>query len=305
MLPIVLLLSGVAAIAQTPSAATQNPAPVPADLAELASRVETAHRPQGSVAPVTALRADFEVHLLDPSAPQKGQADLAVQLLEWARPNTKKPVTLIRYELGDAGTRVVRGRDSEGPWHSVQGAPVDLTSADYVEDLATFQRHSNVAKQLVRFLSPGDALRSLQQPSAVTAEDLVIERGTKVPCVTIEGDMASFPLVHKARDDGPVHVRFFVDRANGHLVALDVWPQSAGKPDPLQGERIVLLDLRLREGILVPHRLRHLFRDPEGRLRPNSEAVMMKLELRPLLAPADFERKKAVLPSQPGPPKKG
>lgn len=291
MLPIVLLLLGVAAFART-QPPTQDPPPAPADLAELASRVETAHRLQGSVAPVLALRAHFEVHLLDPKAPEKGQADLGVQLLEWERPDGKKPLTLIRYEVGEGGTRVVRGRDGEGPWQLVQGVPRDLTGADFVEDLATFQRHTNLAKQLVRFLSPADVLRSLQQPSAVTAEDLTIERGTNVACVTVAGNLASFPLVHDARDDGPVHTRFFVDRKSGHLVALDVWRLYEGKPDPRSGERILLLDLRPRDGMLVPHRLRHLFRDADGRLRPNSEAVMMKLELRPKLVAADFERTK-------------
>jgi hypothetical protein len=268
----------------------QSPAAADDDLAALASTVEQAHRPKGPVPPVTALRSVFQVHLLDPGAEQKGVVDLAVRYLEWTRPNAKKPTALIRYELGDGATEVVRGRDRDGPWHRVQGQPRDLQNADYERDYAIFQQHSNLAKQLVRFLSPGTVLRELQQASAIGNEDLTVERGTVVACRVVEGVLPSFPLVHQGQDDVPVHTKFFVDRASGQLLALDVWPLQDGKRDDGKGERILLLHARERDGLLVPGELRHLFRDQAGRLRPNSKAVMVRLELRPALAPEDFDR---------------
>lgn len=273
-------------------ASAQNPADAPDELATLATRVELAHRPKGPVPAVTALQAVFQVHLLDPNADQKGVVDLAVRYLEWTRPNSKKPTILIRYEVGETGARIVRGRDADGPWHLVQGRPRDLQNADYERDYAIFKQHTNLAKQLVRFLSPGAVMRELQQPSPIGDEDLAVERGVRVACQTIEGGLASFPLVHQGQDELPVHAKFFVAKATGQLAALDIWPLRDGKRDDTQGERVLLLQLQERDGLLVPSELRHLFRDGEGRLRPNSKAVMVKLELRPELRAEDFDRTK-------------
>ncbi|MFY9342117.1 MAG: hypothetical protein WAT39_06500 [Planctomycetota bacterium] len=302
LFPVLVTLSLFGAtLAQTPAPAVPKPGsegkaqePEAAsgqrdDLQALAQSVETAHRPKGPVPAVTALRASFEVHLTDPAAEQKGQVDLAVQYLEWTRPGASRPVALLRYQVGDAGTQVTRGRDRDGPWHLVQGKPRDL-NADFQQDLDTFQAHANLMKQLVRFLSPGTVLRALQQPGPVSSEVLVVARGSEVGCRTIAGDLASFPLVRGGSDDGPVHVRFFVDQANGRLCALDAWPLRDGKRDDRQGERVLLLDFFERDGLLVPRRILHLFRDEQGKPRPNTEAVLMKLELRPELRAEDFDR---------------
>ncbi len=268
----------------------QTPAPPTGELEALAAKVETAHRPKGPVPRITALRATFTVHLLDPTAEQRGQVDLAVQFLEWQRTTNSKTTALVRYQMSEASTQVVRGLDRDGPWQIVKGEARDLESADSTQDLEAFRQHANVLKQLVRFLSPGDALRSLQEPGPVRTEDLVIGREDKVACQTIEGRLAEFPMVRKGQADGPVAVKFWIAEPQGVVVAVDVWPLRDGKPDTRAGERILLQELKDRDGVLVPLRLKHLQSDAEGKLRTSTEAVLVKLELRPELRVEDFDR---------------
>ncbi|MBL8752793.1 MAG: hypothetical protein JNK15_05785, partial [Planctomycetes bacterium] len=71
-----LLLALATAAAQAPTAAAT---PAADELAALAAKVETAHRPRGPVARVGELTASFAVHLLDPTAEQRGQVDLDVK----------------------------------------------------------------------------------------------------------------------------------------------------------------------------------------------------------------------------------
>jgi hypothetical protein len=154
---------------------------LPIELRELAQRVDQAHPPRGPVPAVTALRTDLTLHLQDPAAEQRGQVDLAVQFMMWT-PEGKKERPLLRYEVRDAGKPIVRGRDRFGYWQLFQGKPKDLTTADLATDLEQAQRHTSLARQLLRFLSPGEVLRALQQPSPVREEKLPIERG-KPPIV--------------------------------------------------------------------------------------------------------------------------
>lgn len=261
------------------------------DLLALASRVETAHRPSGPVPQVTALKAAIELHMLDKKSEQRGQVDLLLDFLEWQRPGGKRVVPLLRYEVRDAGTPVVRGRDRDGPWQLVRGEARDLTSADATQDLAAFERHSNLVKQLLRFLSPGDVLRSLQQPGPIGDETLEVQRGTKVACQTVQGQLPAFPLLQQAGDDAPVELKVWIDKATGRLLAVDAWLLQDGKKDIARGERIVLGKLEVRDGLLVPLELLHLFREADGGLSLQSRAVMTKLSLRPELRAEDFDRK--------------
>lgn len=268
----------------------QDPPPLPPDLQALAAQVETAHRPRGPVARVTAFRGDLELHLLDPTAEQRGQVDLAVRFLETALPGSSKVRALIRYEVRDAGSPIVRGRDRYGPWQLFQGEPKDITGPSFVQDREQCERHTNLAKQLVRFLSPGEVLLALQQPGPVTEQVLAIDRATRVPCLTVAGDLPAFPLLQLGGDDAPAHVQVFVGRATGRLVAIDAWPLVDGKRDPGRGERIVLRDLHERDGLLVPRELVHLFRLPDGTLRLQSMARLSTLSLFPELRVEDFDR---------------
>ena len=58
-----------------------------------------------------------------------------------------------------------------------------------------------------------------------------------------------------------------------------------------EGERIKLDKLEERNGLLVPSQLHYLFRDQRGQLRSHSTVNIIKLDLKPDLAPADFDRK--------------
>ncbi|MFN6146563.1 MAG: hypothetical protein ACK5AL_09415 [Planctomycetota bacterium] len=279
--------------AQTPPPPAQGAPPAPQDspsLTNLAGLVDAAHRPGGPTPVVTALRGNVELHLVARNAEQRGQVDLGVRYLEWTRPDGKKVVPLLRYEVKEAGTPLVRGRDRNGPWLLAKDEPRDMTAADLAQDLAEFERRQNLVRQLLRFLEPGAVLRSLQQPGPVAAADLVVQRGTTVPCHVVVGNLAAFPLLRRGGDDAPALVKVWIERAGNRLLAVDATPVVDGRPDDRGGERVLLKDLRERDGLLVPNEIVHLFAEASGGYALQSRAVVTALELRPELRAEDFDR---------------
>lgn len=269
----------------------QEPPSPPLDREQLAARVDAAHRPNGPVPPVTAFRCDLKLELVDRDAATGGAADLAVQFLAWQRPDSDRVRPLIRYEVRDAGSPIVRGRDRDGPWQLFQGEPRDLRAAQFADDRAACERHTNLARQLLRFLDPGQVLRSLAQPSAVRDENLRLQR-QPVPCQTIEGDLDAFPLLQQAGEDAPVRLKVFVDQATGRLLAIEAMPLQDGKPDPARLEQVQLHGLYEQDDLLVPRSIVHLFRKPNGQLHAETRATLTTLSLRPELGVDDFQRSK-------------
>lgn len=281
------------ATATAPAEGTAKPASPTArphaDLEALAGRVQTAHHPKGPVAPVQAFTGSLELHLVDADAEQRGQVDLDVRFLEWTPPGKTSVRPLLRYQVVQAGKPIVRGRDRFGPWQLIQGKPKDLND-QLARDLEECERHTNLARQLLKLLAPGDVLRALQRPSAVASEPLNVERGVRIECETVEGDLPAFPLLQQGGEDAPTHLKVYVAKENGRLIAVDAWPTKDGKIDPTQGERMLLLDLHERDGVLVPRELKHLFRNETGKLRLKTRAVLNNLSLRPKLGVDDFDR---------------
>ena len=275
------------------AALPQDPAPPPLkDIEALAARVEAAHRPQGRVPPVNAFKSQLELHMLDTEAPQGGQVDLEVQFLDWLKPGSTTPRALIRYKVLEAGTPIARGQDRHGPWQLFQGEPRDLQGAEFAADLAACERHTNLARQLVRFLDPGAVLRALEQPTAVRTEELRINRNTSVECETVEGRLAAFPLLQQGGEDAAVSLKVFVRKSDARLLTVEASPLVGGKPDTTRRERVNLLDLHEVSGLLVPRCIEHLFGGPDGSLRPQSRAVLKTLTLRPEYTAEDFDRTK-------------
>ncbi len=295
--PTLLLL---AASLTTPAAQEPGPAsaPTPAvfaapqDLAALAERVGKAHRPGGPVDPVHAFRGSLEVHLLAAAADRGGQADLLVQFLNWRREGSSRVVPLIRYEIQQAGQPIVRGRDRNGYWHLFQGEPRDLSKTDFAADREACMRDTNLARQLLRFLDPEAVLRELAKPSAVREQPLQLGREPKVDCLCVEGDLEAFPLLQQSGEDAPVRIAIYVRAADSRLAAIEVWPLVDGLPEASRGELVRLAELHERDGLLVPRRLDHFFRNEKGELRLQSKAVLTSLSLRPELRAEDFDRKK-------------
>jgi hypothetical protein len=272
-------------------AAAQNdtlPTPLPADLEALARRVEAAHHPQGPVARVTAFDGSLELHVHDAKQAQGGQVDVDVKYLEW-HPAPNRTRHLIRYSIREATPPVECGRDKNGFWHLYQGEAINLTEAD-VQDRAAAERHTNLARQLVRFLEPGQVLRALTGPSPVRDEPFQMSRETPVACETVEGGLPAFPLLQQGGDDAPVHAKVLVEKATGRLLAIEVSPLVQGKPDVARTEVVRLNDLRPQDGFLVPRQLLHWQRGDDGRLRLASRAVLPRLTLRPNLSEEDFRR---------------
>jgi hypothetical protein len=290
MHPILSLLLTVSLSAQTPPPA--KPPSAPPDLATLASSVQAAHHPNGPTARVTSLEAAIQLHLVDKRAEQRGLVELEVRFLEWQRASGKLAEPLIRYEVRGSETPIVRGRDREGPWQLAQGEPRDLDAADAAEERAAFERHANLVRQMLRFLSPGDVLLALQQPSAVRDDDLVLNARTKIACHTVTGRLPAFPLLQQGGEDAPVELTVWVDRASSRLVAVDAWPLEQGVRIEVRGERVLLRDLQERDGLLVPFTLAHLFREADGKLALKTEAKLTDIKLRKPLLVESFDRTK-------------
>lgn len=265
---------------------------MPQDLAALAARVDASHHPHGPVAPVTAFKGSLEVHLLAADAERGGQAALLVQFLRWQRPNSTRTRDLIRYEVKQAGDPIVRGRDRNGFWHLFQGEPRDLGGAEFANDLAACERDTNLARQLLQFLDPAAVLRGMTRPSPVVEQPLQLGREPAVTCQRVEGDLAAFPLLQQAGADAPVHVAVYVTKDKGELLALEIWPLVDGNPERTRGELVRLRDLHERDGLLVPRRLEHFFRNDKGELSLQSRAAVTSLSLRPELSAEDFDRPK-------------
>jgi hypothetical protein len=273
--------------------APQEPPPSPADdLPALAARIDGAHHPRGPVPEITAFRSTLELHLEDKDAAQAGRVELDVQFLQWRDPARDRVRPLIRYMVKDAGSPIVRGRDRNGPWQLFQDHAENLRQAQFADDLAACERHTNLARQLLRFLDPGSVLRALTNPSAVTTAELAIERGTRITCQVVEGDLPAFPLLQQGGDDAPVRLKIYVDRSNGQLAAIEACPLVDGAPATERMERVVLRDLHEQDDLLVPRSISHLFRIPDGRFKLQTTTVLTALSLRPELRAEDFDRPK-------------
>ena len=257
----------------------------------LALRVANAHRPDGPTPQIDSFRCNIVLEMHDATQDKGGQAELSVDYLDYLDPKRTKPTTLLRYEVRGTERPIVRGSDMFGPWHLHRGTPTDLTGADFTNDLQTFLEHRNLAKQLVRFLSPGEVIRSLNNPSEVSNERLQLTRRKFLDVVAIEGNLEKFPMMQSAGEEAPARLKIYVDPKSNHLVAVDVWPLDEGKPNLMRGERIKLGNLQKRAGLLVPHQLNYLWRDKLGKLRSHSQVNMIKLDLQPDLSKEHFNRR--------------
>jgi len=257
----------------------------------LALRVAKAHQPEGAATKIEAFRSTIELEMKDATQAKGGQVALDVAFLEFQKATRKLLTTLLRYEVRGAEQPIVRGQDKYGPWHIHDGKPQNLTSANLERDLKAFLEHKNLAKQLVRFLLPGDVIRSLNNCSEVRQQKLQLTRDTFLDTLAIDGDIEKFPMMQNAGEEAPARLTIYVDRNSDRLVAVDVTPLKDGVPDPTLGERIKFDKLEARNGLLVPNQLHYLFRDQRGQLRLHSTVNIIKLDLRPDLKEEYFERK--------------
>lgn len=273
---------------EPPRGATPDQIP---DLPKLVAALARAHRPSGAAPPTESFRCKLELQLVDPTQKQGGQAALAVRFLRWSPPSSSRRFTLIRYEVRGGEERIVAGRDRDGPWHLVQGKPESLTAARFEADLEAFRERTNLARQLLRFLSPDQVVRSLKNPSDIARERLQV--GTRpYQCLTISGDIDSFPRMREAGDDGPARLKLYIEQRTSRLLAVDAAPLVDDKPDTQRGERILLRRLHERDGVLVPLELVHLWNDEQGVPRPRWRIALPSIELKPdpPLTVDDFDR---------------
>lgn len=258
--------------------------------AAFALRVAKAHQQGEQKQKITSFVTTIDLELKDATKDKGGHVALDVAYLEFQEPKRKQPTTLLRYESRSSDKPVVRGQDKLGPWHLSGGKPQDLTGAEQEEDLKSFLEHKNLAKQLVRFLLPGDVIRSLSNCSEVHEHKLQLTRDTFLDTLAIDGDIDKFPMMQNAGEEAPARLTIYIDKKTDRLVAMDVTPLKDGKAQPGKGERIKLERLEQRNGMIVPTRLQYLWRDAKGRLRSHTTVNIFKLNLQPRLRPSDFDR---------------
>jgi len=281
----------------TPEAAPKPPAEHKApqddisDQEALALRVAKAHRPGEEQPKINAFTSKIELELKDATADQGGQVTLDVAYLDLVHPKRKKTTTLLRYEVQGGEDRIVRGFDVFGPWHLRNGKPADLTAANAVQDLENFQEHRNLARQLVRFLSPDEVIRSLKNCSKVEEREIVLARKRPTKALAIEGDVERFPMMHIAGEELPARLTIWVDIKSSKLLAVDVTPIIDSVAQPDRRERIKLSKLTERDGLLVPRFLHYLLPDKRGALKIHSTVHLVDLNLSPNLTTSDFNRK--------------
>lgn len=273
---------------KAPTSSAQNGVP---NREALALRVSTAHQPNGKIAKISAFTSKIELELKDVTADKGGQITLDVSYLELHKAKPKKPTTLLRYEVKGGEERIVRGFDVFGPWHLRNGKPQDLTAPNAVQDLKHFQEHRNLARQLVRFLSPSEVIHSLSNCSEVQERDIILTRRKTTKALAIEGDVERFPMMHNAGEEQPARLTIWVDIKTNRLLAVDVTPRIKGQLKPEGRERIKLAKLTERNGLLVPKYLHYLLPNKEGQLQIHSTVHLVDLNLRPNLTTSDFNRK--------------
>lgn len=293
LLPVLLFAAAVAAQTE-PSA----PPAVPKDLAQLAAKVAKSHRPGDDGPPVVAFQGSLEVQLVAADAKQGGQVNLFVQFLHWQRPNSTRSRDLIGYEITQAGEPILRGRDRNGFWHLFGGQARDLQGADFATDLQNAERDTDLARQLLRCLDPAAMLLALERPAAVRETTLQLGREPAVACLSVVGNLPSFPLLQQGGEEAAVQVEVFVTRQDHRLLALSLWPLVEGNPERSRGELVRLRDLHLRDGLLVPRRIEHFFHNEQGALKLQSRTAVVDLDLRPKLEAEMLDRDTLVKAAQ-------
>lgn len=221
-----------------------------------------------------------------------------MQFLHWQRPNSTRSRDLIGYEITQAGEPILRGRDRNGFWHLFGGQARDLQGADFATDLQNAERDTDLARQLLRCLDPAAMLLALERPAAVRETTLQLGREPAVACLSVVGNLPSFPLLQQGGEEAAVQVEVFVTRQDHRLLALSLWPLVEGNPERSRGELVRLRDLHLRDGLLVPRRIEHFFRNEQGALKLQSRTAVVDLDLRPKLEAEMLDRDTLVKAAQ-------
>lgn len=285
-----LIASTTAILAGSAASPAQEPAP-PIDLARLAAMVDAAHRPDGATRAITAYRSALTIEQVAADAAERGQAELRVQFLMWRATDQERPRPLIRYELTDSARPVVRGRDRLGYWMLSGGKAEDLRGRDFQQEYDAARRDLRLAQQLLELLDPGAVLRALRSPSPVGQQELKLGRTAAVPCYAVSGGLEVFPMLQTAGDERPAHVKVYVQRDTGRLLAVEIWPQDdAGAPVREQGELVRLDGHRLVDGVLLPMQLTHFRVGSDGLRQVQMKVTLNTIHLNPRLDAEQLDR---------------
>lgn len=257
------------------------------DLEQLVQQVEQAHRTADAPPVPGGFRATLQIQTH--GSEQRVTVELKVLFREWETP-AGRSWPLIRYEQIDAAKSAVHGRDTKGFWALLDGRVRDLQHRDLEADYESCRRNLKLARQMLRFLEPAQVLRRLQEPGPVREEVLRLSRGAAVPCRTVSGRLAGFPLRQQAGEDAPVQAKVFVG-PEGHLLALEVTPlDENGAPEQGAGEFLYFRDYRELSGRWVPGEVLHFAVPAAGERRLQMEVGLITLALDGDIPPAAFDR---------------
>lgn len=274
-----LCLPALAAAQDTPS------------LAQLTELVRDAHRTKDAVA-IESFKADLRIEELARTAEEhRGQIELEVQFLDWKHPDTGRAYPLIRYRQTDSARSIEQGRDREDYWAMADGKPQNMRSRELATDLEHARRNIKLARQMVQLVDASQLLATLKDPSSVQSEDLVQGRALKVPCHTVTGTLASFPLRQHDGEESDVSAKVFVAKDSNLLIGLEVRPVHAdSKDDKSEAEFVFLTEHRENRGRIVPTRIVHFAVDDTGKRRAQMGIDLTTFDLDAKLEPAAFDR---------------
>lgn len=197
---------------------------------------------------------------------------------------------LIRYNLEEAERAIELGQDEKGMW-TRNGDKVDaLTSKEFAKDRKTLRQQLRLARQMLQYLDPANALRSLTDRSPVTTCELKISRAETIEdCRHVRGQIDDFPLFET--QGGAHRVQLEIWTKDGLLTALRATPTDDQGGARGRAEFVLLQDHRPLDGISVPTKLT-IFGEPEapGRRQPVARIEIQALDLDPPLDAAAFAR---------------
>lgn len=199
----------------------------------------------------------------------------------------------IRYRIEEEGEIIERGRDRIGVWDRVGDKVRPLSGREYGQDREQINRHTRLARQLLRFLDPGALLRSLKELSLVQIEELPLGiRGKMRRFTTVSGQLDSFPLYALEENPDKVALKMLIDPESHQLSAVQLVPLNAEGNALAGGELIMLQDHKETQGRLLPTLLTIFRLFETGVMKPYVTVKVFQIDLDPGLTAQDMLRPK-------------
>jgi hypothetical protein len=267
----------------------QEKASIPGEIAELAAKLDRAHRGGNTDRNIHSFSAQLVLETVA-AGENALSIDLDADFLDFS--NDERTRHYIKYRVQEEGQLIERGRSPDGYWALIDDTVILLNAARHRQDREKVQREIRLALQLLKFLDPGRVLRSLREPGGVRTESLRPGRGTPISCLVVEGFVDSFPLYYLGGQSGRVFLKLWVDESDGHLVAVQATPMTEeGARDLAHGEFILMSEHKNPSGVvLLPTELKIFKVNVQDERELQVTVHLRQFDLDPGLEPDDFRK---------------